>query len=124
MSPTGKPEPVHGRRRRPPVVPAGTGSSSPTPERDTLAPVIPLAGRGLPRHGSGVSGADPFRAADPFGAAPSAGPVPSTVAWEQRVAGALAFLRRRVTGAYEVDEFGFDPDLADHVAVPMFLPLF
>ena len=38
--------------------------------------------------------------------------------------GALAFVRRRITGDYEVDEFGFDPDLADHVAVPAFRPLF
>src|SRR4051794_29112821 len=33
--------------------------------------------------------------------------------WEQRVAGALAFLRRRVTGDYDVDDFGFDADLTE-----------
>lgn len=39
--------------------------------------------------------------------------------WERRVAAGLAFLRRRLTGEYEVDEFGFDPDLAEHVFYPL-----
>lgn len=38
--------------------------------------------------------------------------------WDQRVAAGLAFLRRRLTGDYDVDEFGFDPDLADSVFHP------
>jgi 1-acyl-sn-glycerol-3-phosphate acyltransferase len=44
--------------------------------------------------------------------------------WEQRVAGGLAFLRRRITGDYEVDDFGFDRDLTEHVLVPPFRPLY
>jgi 1-acyl-sn-glycerol-3-phosphate acyltransferase len=36
---------------------------------------------------------------------------------------ALAFLRRRLTGEYEVDEFGFDPDLTESVAIPALRPL-
>ncbi|HEX5494776.1 MAG TPA: lysophospholipid acyltransferase family protein [Mycobacteriales bacterium] len=39
-----------------------------------------------------------------------------------RLAGALAFLRRRVTGDYEVDEFGFDRDLTEHVLLPLLRP--
>ncbi len=39
--------------------------------------------------------------------------------WDQRVARGLAFLRRRLAGAYEVDEFGFDPHLTDSVFYPM-----
>ncbi len=38
--------------------------------------------------------------------------------WEERVADLLAFLRRRITGAYEVDEFGFDHELTDTVYYP------
>ncbi len=38
--------------------------------------------------------------------------------WDERVAAGLAFLRRRLTGRYEVDEFGFDPDLTDSVLYP------
>ncbi|HEX6500724.1 MAG TPA: lysophospholipid acyltransferase family protein [Micromonosporaceae bacterium] len=44
--------------------------------------------------------------------------------WDERVANALAFLRRRVTGDYEVDEFGFDRELTDHVLHPMLRPLY
>jgi 1-acyl-sn-glycerol-3-phosphate acyltransferase len=40
-------------------------------------------------------------------------------AWDQRVASALGFLRRRVTGDYDVDEFGFDPDLTRSVLHPL-----
>jgi 1-acyl-sn-glycerol-3-phosphate acyltransferase len=39
--------------------------------------------------------------------------------WEERVADALAFLRRRLTGDYHVDEFGFDAELTDGVFYPL-----
>ncbi|MGH3655877.1 MAG: lysophospholipid acyltransferase family protein [Micromonosporaceae bacterium] len=39
--------------------------------------------------------------------------------WDERVAALLAFLRHRLTGEYDVDEFGFDPELSDHVLLPM-----
>lgn len=39
--------------------------------------------------------------------------------WDRRVANGLAFLRRRLAGDYEVDEFGFDPDLTDAVFHPL-----
>jgi 1-acyl-sn-glycerol-3-phosphate acyltransferase len=44
--------------------------------------------------------------------------------WERRVAGALAFLRRRLTGEYDVDEFGFDRDLTENVLMPPLRPLY
>lgn len=44
--------------------------------------------------------------------------------WEAKAAGAVAFLRRRVTGEYEVDEFGFDPDLNDNVLMGVLRPLY
>jgi 1-acyl-sn-glycerol-3-phosphate acyltransferase len=44
--------------------------------------------------------------------------------WEQRLAGGLAFLRRRITGDYEVDDFGYDPDLTEHVLLPPLRPLY
>ncbi|GAA2231439.1 lysophospholipid acyltransferase family protein [Kitasatospora cystarginea] len=43
--------------------------------------------------------------------------------WEQRAAGGLAFLRRRVTGDYEVDEFGFDRELTEEVFLSALRPL-
>jgi 1-acyl-sn-glycerol-3-phosphate acyltransferase len=38
--------------------------------------------------------------------------------WERQLAGALAFVRRRITGDYDVDEFGFDPELTEGVLMP------
>jgi 1-acyl-sn-glycerol-3-phosphate acyltransferase len=55
---------------------------------------------------------------------PRAVPPPSPPGWEEQLAGGLEFLRRRLTGEYETDEFGFDPDLTDHVLLPMLRPLF
>jgi 1-acyl-sn-glycerol-3-phosphate acyltransferase len=44
--------------------------------------------------------------------------------WDRRVANTLAFLRRRITGEYEVDEFGFDRELTDGVLHPLLRPLY
>ena len=44
--------------------------------------------------------------------------------WEQRLAELVGFLRRRVTGDYQVDEFGFDPELTDNVLLPLVRPLY
>lgn len=43
--------------------------------------------------------------------------------WLEHVTQAAAFLRRRLTGDYEVDEFGFDADLTEHVLLPLLRPL-
>jgi 1-acyl-sn-glycerol-3-phosphate acyltransferase len=44
--------------------------------------------------------------------------------WERRLAGVLAFARRRITGDYPIDDFGFDSDLTDHVLLPLLRPLY
>ncbi len=49
---------------------------------------------------------------------------PRPADWERRVAGALAFLRRRVTGDYPVDDFGFDPDLNDNLFMAAMRPIY
>lgn len=130
MRPSGPSEPDRSRRRRtraarstsaanrlpaagPTPARAATAPRKRAPNGETLAPVIPLVD-----HGAAPRSADPFAPQRPAGSDPR----PS--GWEERVVGALAFARRRITGDYEVDEFGFDPDLADHVAVPAFRPLF
>jgi 1-acyl-sn-glycerol-3-phosphate acyltransferase len=66
-------------------------------------------------------------APEPVGTAPE--PVGTGAArdrdeWERRVAGGLAFLRRRLSGEYDVDEFGFDPDLTESVLLPLLRPLY
>ncbi|MEU0691831.1 lysophospholipid acyltransferase family protein [Streptomyces uncialis] len=44
--------------------------------------------------------------------------------WERRVAGGLAFLRRRLTGDYEVDDFGYDEELTDQVLMSLLRPVY
>ncbi|WP_025619425.1 lysophospholipid acyltransferase family protein [Salinispora cortesiana] len=39
--------------------------------------------------------------------------------WDRKVASGLAFLRGRLAGDYEVDEFGFDPQLTESVFHPL-----
>ncbi|MBA2573495.1 MAG: acyltransferase family protein [Nocardioidaceae bacterium] len=43
--------------------------------------------------------------------------------WERRLAELLAFLRRRITGAYEVDDFGFDVEFTERFLLNALRPL-
>jgi 1-acyl-sn-glycerol-3-phosphate acyltransferase len=43
--------------------------------------------------------------------------------WEHRTAELLAFLRRRLTGDYEVDEYGFDAEVTERFMLALFRPL-
>jgi len=43
--------------------------------------------------------------------------------WEERTAELLAFLRRRITGDFEVDEYGFDPEIAERFLLAAARPL-
>ena len=81
------------------------------------AKVIPLAAAKVAAPDAADAPGAPAAAAPP---APT-GPAPD---WERKVAGGLAFLRRRLTGDYEVDDFGFDPDLTEHVLLPPLRPLY
>ncbi|NLU70234.1 lysophospholipid acyltransferase family protein [Streptomyces sp. HNM0574] len=44
--------------------------------------------------------------------------------WDRRAAKGLAFLRRRITGEYEVDDFGYDRELTDQVLMSALRPLY
>eukprot|EP01133_Synstelium_polycarpum_P027433 gene27433-33091_t len=69
------------------------------------------------RHPSGVSSA-----ADHGGESTFVDSARSAIV--DQIASAAEFFRRRVSGDYEVDEFGFDPHFADNVVMPMLRPLF
>lgn len=43
---------------------------------------------------------------------------------DERIAGGLAFLRRRITGDYEVDDFGYDEELTDQVLMSLLRPFY
>ncbi|MCK1796571.1 acyltransferase family protein [Streptomyces sp. XM4193] len=44
--------------------------------------------------------------------------------WDARTARGLSFLRRRLTGEYEVDDFGYDAELTDAVLMSLVRPLY
>lgn len=44
--------------------------------------------------------------------------------WDRRAAKGFSFLRRRVTGEYEVDDFGYDAELTDEVLMSLVRPVY
>jgi 1-acyl-sn-glycerol-3-phosphate acyltransferase len=87
------------------------------------ARVIPLHGSsGRPHINNGVP-ARPPRPTVIHGDGARPTPQPASE-WERRIAGGLAFLRRRLTGDYDVDEFGFDRELTENVLLPPLRPLY
>jgi 1-acyl-sn-glycerol-3-phosphate acyltransferase len=60
---------------------------------------------------------DPDALAEPTPLHPRREPTPDTSV-QRRLADAVGFLRRRITGDYPVDDFGFDPELTDSVLLP------
>lgn len=44
--------------------------------------------------------------------------------WRERLSGAVRFARRRLTGEYEVDQFGFDPEFNAAVTMPVAMALY
>ncbi|MGW2838599.1 lysophospholipid acyltransferase family protein [Streptomyces sp. NPDC001493] len=108
---------------------SGNGPAAGRPE-GTAAPVSALPGAQVP--GQGRTGTEPPQ--DP--PRPQEGTVGAAAReeretrgstergdWDRRIAGGLAFLRRRVTGDYEVDEFGYDEELTDQVLMSLLRPL-
>jgi 1-acyl-sn-glycerol-3-phosphate acyltransferase len=94
---------------------AGTGTDTRTPPAST--PTAPTADEMfVPRRGGRLG----------FDLAAALGHAAREVFgenWEHGLAEVLAFLRRRVTGDYAVDEFGFDPDLTSRLAMATVRPL-
>lgn len=43
---------------------------------------------------------------------------------ERKVAGALSYIRRRMTGDYLIDDFGFDEEFTDQIWLPLLRPLY
>ncbi|MET9923569.1 MULTISPECIES: lysophospholipid acyltransferase family protein [unclassified Streptomyces] len=98
-----------------------TGSGSGGRSDGSTAPVSALPGGRLPdpSEEAAAGAQEPQEALEsPVGEAREAGG-----GWDRRIAGGLAFLRRRVTGDYEVDEFGYDKELTDQVLMSALRPL-
>ncbi|HEY9440756.1 MAG TPA: lysophospholipid acyltransferase family protein [Streptomyces sp.] len=95
---------------------AGGGSFGPSPVKAGAAPVSALPGGQVPA-GHAEEGASAEMPSKDAQEGTGGG------GWERRIAGGLAFLRRRVTGDYEVDEFGYDKELTDQVLMSILRPL-
>ncbi|MFF3555907.1 lysophospholipid acyltransferase family protein [Streptomyces tsukubensis] len=114
--------PRAGRRR----VPGAAGSGAADPAEAGEVGDVPAARDGRSRRPvrpvavpGQTSGAVPATATE---TGPDTGS--GAAGWERKLAGGLAFLRRRVTGDYEVDEFGYDKELTDQVLMSLLRPLY
>ena len=103
-------DPARVGRPAPGAVGVGAGGTGPTG-----------AGPGV----VGPAGAGPV-VVGPAGAGPGVAgpPVVEQSSRDRAIAGGLAFLRRRLTGDYPIDDFGFDSDLTEHVLLPPLRPLY
>jgi 1-acyl-sn-glycerol-3-phosphate acyltransferase len=122
------PEPARGSARAPEPRPA-TRRRTPSARAADARPVELAAAADRPPSEAESATPEPSAIAPPADPVPldrtavsSPQGVPST--WERQLAIALDFWRRRLTGEYEVDEFGFDPDLTENVLVPLLRPVY
>src|SRR3954447_14327243 len=116
-----QPEPERPARSAPRTPAAATPKTARSGSRRTSTPRARPPGPDPAEMAGSLEAATAPEAASSVDALP-AGEPPGE--WEQKVAGALAFLRRRITGEVEVDEFGFDPELTDTVLLRLMQPLY
>ncbi|MFE2037265.1 lysophospholipid acyltransferase family protein [Streptomyces scopuliridis] len=105
------------------VIPFG---DEPRPRRGSAGGRRQHAKEGAPKRSQGPgAGPGPVRKPGPLAPVPEPEPEPAPAGgWERRLAGGLAFLRRRVTGEYDIDEFGYDKELTDQVLMSLIRPLY
>jgi len=85
----------------------------------------PLASGGTCRNWAGPSGRCRIHDVDPDTAVTGEPDRPDDAGGqEEALARLLAFLRRRLTGDYDVDVYGFDRDLTENVLLPLARPLY
>jgi 1-acyl-sn-glycerol-3-phosphate acyltransferase len=106
--------------------PPTPGTPEPRPPVGGQDPRPPVGGPPTGRVAAGGKERDRLSTApqdEPEGASndPDLGPLGPVLDWAEE---ALEFLGRRVLGEYEVDEFGHDPDLVEHVLAPLLRPLY
>jgi 1-acyl-sn-glycerol-3-phosphate acyltransferase len=106
-----------GRRRSSAADAVAAGASRAGSERARRRRSSPL----LDEAEAAAAAAEAERVAEAAEGAPNDVEMPE---WERKVASALAFVRRRLTGDVEVDEFGFDPELTEKVLLAALRPLY
>ncbi len=125
--------PIDGDDRRRPSTAAdavAAGASRAGSERARRQRATPLLDQGeaatAAAEADAVAGVDPAEEADADTAPPAGAdrPPAEVPEWERKVAATLAFVRRRLTGDVEVDEFGFDRELTEKVLLAALRPLY
>ncbi|WP_326754081.1 acyltransferase family protein [Streptomyces hirsutus] len=110
----------------------GAGSRRHGAGAATMGDVQPLPGRTSVGDDAPVPRESREPRAEHDGGAAASGAAPGTESGsgdeagglEQRVASGLAFLRRRLTGDYAVDDFGYDEELTDQVLMSLLRPMY
>ncbi|MEZ0577820.1 1-acyl-sn-glycerol-3-phosphate acyltransferase [Nocardioides sp. MH1] len=135
---THEPESTKAAARQPEAGKGAPSRDAATPEVDrTTEPVIPLAGESVvPLEGADADLVLPQRLEISEREAPGGIPFGDLLAafqaaarevfgeqWESQLAHFLAFLRRRLTGDYVVDEFGFDPEITERFFMAAVRPI-
>lgn len=93
-----------------------------TSDRRTVIP-FDDGERRRPRPG-GASALPDAEVVELHGGEPAGAPPRTPPRWEQRLADGLAFVRRRIEGDYQLDEYGFDREFAATIALPAFRALY
>ncbi len=133
---SGSGRPPAGRRSGPPPEPEPTPTPTPRPRPATAERPKPFAAPQPPdpaapaaaRAGSSTSALDRgplagIPVSDWLSALGSAAQELFGDEWEPRLAQFLAFLRRRVTGDYAIDDYGFDQELTERFLLAALRPL-
>jgi 1-acyl-sn-glycerol-3-phosphate acyltransferase len=130
-APSAEPARANGHRRaatadKPDTAASGEPVAADEPDTaDTDEPVLAAAGATDEPDEPAATEADrPGGAGDVPATAGPAVPDRPGDHWDRKVAKGLAFLRRRLSGDYEVDEFGFDPDITEAVFHPLLRVLY
>jgi 1-acyl-sn-glycerol-3-phosphate acyltransferase len=79
------------------------------------------SGRAVPGRGASIHAFSPPRSPAPAVPAVARRPRPG---WERQLESGLELLRRRLSGTYEVDEFGFDAELTERAVLPLLRPMY
>jgi 1-acyl-sn-glycerol-3-phosphate acyltransferase len=114
-----RPRPVPKSARAPAKKAAGSPVTTSTPMRNakTAKPSAPVS-----LGGSGIDDLVTVAIAAMRRAAAASGRSGDDI--ERQVAATLAFVRRRLSGDYTVDDFGFDKDFTENVYLPLLRPLY
>jgi 1-acyl-sn-glycerol-3-phosphate acyltransferase len=83
-----------------------------------------VAGQQRRDHHRQIPGGHPFPAAPVPDSEHERASFAGADGWEDDLAEAVAFVRRRLSGDYEIDEFGFDAELTSQLLIPALRPLY